>query len=654
MSDSHIRIWSQGGFQDLDANAVTNTDNVAQQPVLRQRVEIPGTITITGNITANVNNVTITALGPAFPTVTVSGNLTATVNNVSVTNLVTVTQGTSPWVVTYTSGGSTGLTTVTGLGASFPAVTITGSVPATLTSLTATPTLFVPVTFTNPTVAITGTPTVTFSQGTQVVSGTATLLGLGPSFPAVTITGSITAVVNNVSVTNVVTVTGFPATQQVSQSFGTLLVSASQGTNPWTVTWTAPSFFPVGVTLSSQWPATTTFLPVTFSNPTVAITGTPTVTFSQGTQVVSGTTTILGLGPNFPTITTTGGSGGSSNVTVTNWTYANPVTVTGNLTATVNNVSVTNVVSVTQNTTPWSVTWTGTVINVVNATISSQWASGQTFLPVTFSNPTVGITGTPLVTFSNGTQVVTGTMTVLQGTNPWVTSGGSGASNVTISQFLATQAVSISGTIPTTVTNLAATTTFFLPVTFTGVAISGTPSVTFSNGTQVVTYTNGTQVVTYSNGTQMVSFSEGTRTVTFSAMTSGGAATVVGTNLSVASPTGASLQVVRSLQELLEPNNAVVSFTVASFTVAAGVAGQRIWVTGYHIVTNAASNVTWIDGGTTPGGLTGTMPLAANSGIAAYGSIDSPVMRVVTPGNALKLMQSTTASIGGVVTYYQF
>ena len=86
MSDAHIRVWSQGGFVDLDADSVTSTDPIANQPVLRQRVEIPGSVTITGTINASVSDVTITTLGPNFPVVTVSGNLTAVVNNVSVTN----------------------------------------------------------------------------------------------------------------------------------------------------------------------------------------------------------------------------------------------------------------------------------------------------------------------------------------------------------------------------------------------------------------------------------------------------------------------------------------------------------------------------------------------------------------------------------------
>ena len=167
---------------------------------------------------------------------------------------MTANQGTSPWVVSGTD-------TLLGLGPSFPSVTITG--------------------LANPL-------PVTFAQGTQVVSGTATLLGLGPSFPAVTITGSITTTPTpNTTITNwtyalPITVTGFPTTQQVSQSFGTLTVTYSQGTQ--VVTYTAPAFGPVPVTMSSQWPVTTTFLPVTFSNVAATILSQP----IQVTQTLGG------------------------------------------------------------------------------------------------------------------------------------------------------------------------------------------------------------------------------------------------------------------------------------------------------------------------------------------------------------------------------
>jgi hypothetical protein len=244
------------------------------------------------------------------------------------------------------------------------------------------------------------------------------------------------------------------------------------------------------------------------------------------------------------------------NVTITNWTYANAITVTGNLTASVNNVSVTNVVSVSQNSTPWTVTFT-----------AGTWP----------------VTGTVYVTPSAGAQFM------VSPTGP---------------------------TFPVTVTMLVVTPSLAFPVSLT----TALPwPVTFS-------------------APQPVSLSQ----------------VVLSSNVAPTTPTGPAVQTLQSLAQLLVPLSQVVSTTAASATIVPGVSNQRIFVTGYHLLVGAPTTITWIDSGATPAGLTGPLAFAANSGAAPTGSMDSPLFAVVTPGNGLKISQSTTASLGGVVTYYQF
>jgi hypothetical protein len=229
-------------------------------------------------------------------------------------------------------------------------------------------------------------------------------------------------------------------------------------------------------TLSSQWPTTMTFLPVTMSNPAVTILGTPAVTFSQGTQQVTftaGTWPVTQSGNTWLVSATQG-----SNPWVVSPSIAWPVSLT---TALPWPVSVTGTpLAVTQSFGTLSVTYTAPQFAPVPATLTSQWPTTVTFYPVTFSNPAVTILGQPInVTQSFGTLIVSPSIA-------WPVS------------FTGFQPVTFSGAQPVTVTTVVVTPSQAFPVSLT----TALPwPVTQSGNTWLVSATQGSNpwVVTLTN-----------------------------------------------------------------------------------------------------------------------------------------------------------
>lgn len=237
------------------------------------------------------------------------------------------------------------------------------------------------------------------------------------------------------------------------------------------------------------------------------------------------------------------------------------------------------------------------------------------------------------------------TITALGVNFPTVTVSGISTGNTTITGWTYPNAITITGT----VTGLAASSnvtvtgwTYGSPVTITG-TVTGI-SVTAVNVT--VSQWTAQQPVTVSVAT----WTAGTLTAYYAVPV-----TVTGTipsNTAVTTPTGASVQVVRSLAELLPSIQVPISFTAATASVLAGVSGKRIWLTGYHVVVGGSTNITWQD--TAGNNLSGAMPFAANSGATVYGTIDAPVFFVATPGNGLIVRQSGSVAVAGAATILQF
>lgn len=82
-------------------------------------------------------------------------------------------------------------------------------------------------------------------------------------------------------------------------------------------------------------------------------------------------------------------------------------------------------------------------------------------------------------------------------------------------------------------------------------------------------------------------------------------------------------------------------------TVAAARANTKYEVINYVLVANGTVSVKFMDGSTD---MSGPMPLVVNSGAAATGTRDAPLM-TTTAGNTLSINLSGAVAIYGHVTY---
>jgi hypothetical protein len=289
-------------------------------------------------------------------------------NQVVVSNLVTVNQGTNPWIVSGAVIAMQGTSpwTVGGTVAATQSGNWTTGRTWTLNNSTDSvnignfPSMFGVTQSTSPWVV---SGTITSNQGTSpwVVSGTVTSAQSG--------TWNIGTVTALTSITNPVVVnqgTSPWVTSGTSTVSG--MVTANQGTSPWVVSGTVAATQSGAWTTGRTWVLNSTTDSVNVSNFPV----TQAVTQSTSPWVVSGTVSAAQSG---------------------SWTVA-----------------------ATQSTSPWVVSGT------VAATQSGTWNIGTITTLTSITNPVTVNQGTsPWVT--SGTSTVTGTVTANQGTSPWVVSG---------------------------------------------------------------------------------------------------------------------------------------------------------------------------------------------------------------------------------------
>ena len=437
---------NQGTSPWMVSNLVGNTISVLQSTPASQAnawpVQTVNGSTVTAFQPTGTNLHTVVDSGTVSITGTPTVSITSSVPNLTLTSLpnVTVLQGTSPWVVSSSAAGNTPVFAATANG-----ITVTGTVAVTQSTIP----WNVTVTSSVPNLTLTSLPTVTINTPTvnQGTAASATLANSWPvnvvsSVPNLTLTSLPTLTINSPSVTQgtnpwITSVTNNP---DVQISGGTLTGisntvtvagSVTQGTSPWLVSNSS------GNTITVLQPTGTNLHTVVDSG-SISITGTPTVNVvssvpnltltSLPTVTINSPSVTQGTSPWVVSATT---ALPVQAATSNGLTVNGAVTVSGTVNANLVSSSAQPVLAATTTGLTINGTITANQGTAASATLANAWP-----VNVVSSVPNLTLTALPNVT-------------VLQGTSPWVTSGGT-SSAVQAVQAATSNVLTINGSLSAT------------------------------------------------------------------------------------------------------------------------------------------------------------------------------------------------------------